>query len=99
MILLWIVAFVLSIAAMCGALVMCVRMVEQNKQAAMLESQKTQRQGMENAYLIEREKLEFMKEQELARTVLLNQIERNKTPQIAPSIPPEQFVGKECNNG
>ena len=56
--LIWAVSFVLMCGFLGGGAVLSVRMVEQGKNMRQLESEKTQRQGMENAYMLEQAKLD-----------------------------------------
>lgn len=55
--LIWGVAFVLMMGFLGGSAVLCVRMVEQGKNMRALETEKTARQGMDNAWQLEQTKL------------------------------------------
>lgn len=55
--LIWGVSFVLMCFGLGGGAVMCVRMAEQGKNQRLAEVEKTKRQGMDNAWQLERERL------------------------------------------
>lgn len=55
--LIWGACFVFMTCGLGGAAVLCVRMVETGKNQRLAEVEKTKRQGMDNAWQLEREKL------------------------------------------
>ena len=55
--LIWGLVFVASCFGLGGGAVLCVRMTEQGKNQRLLEVEKTKRQGMDNAWQLERERL------------------------------------------
>lgn len=56
--LIWAVAFVLMFVGGGGAAVLCVRHVEQGKNYRLTQVEKTKREGMQNAYQLEVQKLD-----------------------------------------
>lgn len=59
----WAIAFILMIAIGGGGAVGCVALAERGKNRRFLESEKTKRQGMDNAWNLEQQKLELVREQ------------------------------------
>jgi hypothetical protein len=56
--LIWSGAFVLMVLGLGGSAVLCVHMVESGKNSRLNEVEKTKRQGMDNAWQLERERLQ-----------------------------------------
>ena len=58
----WAVAFIFMCLGLGGSAVACVGLSERGKNKRMIEQEKTKRQGMENAWMIEQKKLEMLSE-------------------------------------
>lgn len=56
--LIWGLVFIFMSCGLGGSAVLCVRMTEQGKNQRLAEVEKTKRQGMDNAWQLEREKLQ-----------------------------------------
>lgn len=62
-VLIWAVSLVFSTGLVSGGAVLIVRMIEHNRSKEIEEGERTKRQGMQNAFLIEADKLDIRREE------------------------------------